>query len=140
MSETRTGARLPVVVEPLNPGSSSALADWRSVLGLAKRYSGTLGFLSASAFKDRAKKQMLLIARQGEVVVGYCIYDVPRAGHIKLVHVCVDAHARKVGTGKPLIDAAVERHPGATGVLADCRRDYKGVDKFWIAAGLAPRG
>ncbi|MFC7926960.1 GNAT family N-acetyltransferase [Microbacterium laevaniformans] len=126
-------------VEHLEPAAVH-LDDWRQILRLAKTHSTTLGFLPDSAFADRLRKRTLIAARLGGSVVGYCLYDLPKAGHIKLVHVCVAAEARGLGAGKALIDAAIGRNPGATGVLAYCRRDYEGLDRFWESAGLAPRG
>lgn len=115
------------------------LDDWREILQLAKRHSSTLGFLPDSAFADRLRKGTLVAARIGGRVVGYCLYDLPRAGHIKLVHVCVSEAARGLGAGRAMIAAAIDRNLGAIGVLAYCRRDYKGLDRFWEAAGLSPR-
>ncbi|MDQ7876575.1 GNAT family N-acetyltransferase [Microbacterium sp. QXD-8] len=116
------------------------LEDWRQVLRLAKTHSATLGFLPDSAFADRLRKRTLIAAKADGQVIGYCLYDLPRAGHIKLVHVCVADDARGFGAGKAMIDAAIAQNPTAIGVLAYCRRDYQGLDRFWESAGLAPRG
>ncbi len=128
-----------LLIEHLDPAHPE-LEAWRAVLGLAKKHSGTLGFLPDSAFEDRLRRGTLPIARLEGDVVGYCLYDLPRTGYIKLVHVCVDETARGRSVGKALIDAAVDRNPTAIGVLAYCRRDYQGLDRFWLAAGLTPRG
>ncbi|GGL07710.1 hypothetical protein GCM10009769_27450 [Curtobacterium luteum] len=111
--------------------------EWTSVLNLAKAHRGTLGFLTDSAFMDRIRRGTLIVAEDDGVLVGYCLYDVPRRGYIKLVHVCVAT--RGSGIGKLLIDAAIEAHPEATAVVAYCRRDY-GLDRFWSSVGLSPRG
>lgn len=128
-----------LTVEHLEP-SVVQLENWRQILRLAKTHSGTLGFLPDSAFADRLRKRTLIAARVDAEVVGYCLYDLPRAGHIKLVHVCVAGNARGLGVGKALIDQAIRRNPAAIGVLAYCRRDYEGLDRFWESAGLSPRG
>ncbi|MCT9820798.1 GNAT family N-acetyltransferase [Microbacterium sp. W1N] len=128
-----------LTVEHLEP-SVVQLENWRQILRLAKTHSGTLGFLPDSAFADRLRKRTLIAARVDGEVVGYCLYDLPRAGHIKLVHVCVAGDARGLGAGKALIDEAIRRNPSAIGVLAYCRRDYEGLDRFWESAGLSPRG
>jgi len=128
-----------LTIEHLEP-TVVKLEDWRQILRLAKTHSSTLGFLPDSAFADRLRKRTLVAARVDGEVVGYCLYDLPRAGHIKLVHVCVADDARGLGAGKALIDAAIRRNPTAIGVLAYCRRDYEGLDRFWESAGLAPRG
>lgn len=131
--------RPQLAVEHLEP-SGVQLEDWRQILRLARAHSGTLGFLPDSAFADRLRKRTLIAARADGEVVGYCLYDLPRAGHIKLVHVCVADDARGLGAGKVMIDAAIRRNPTAIGVLAYCRRDYEGLDRFWESTGLAPRG
>jgi Acetyltransferases len=128
-----------LTVEHLEP-SVVQLENWRQILRLAKTHSNTLGFLPDSAFADRLRKRTLIAARVDGEVVGYCLYDLPRAGHIKLVHVCVAGNARGLGAGKALIDEAIRHNPTATGVLAYCRRDYEGLDRFWESAGLSPRG
>ncbi|MBF4586442.1 GNAT family N-acetyltransferase [Curtobacterium sp. VKM Ac-2887] len=111
--------------------------EWPAVLELAKVHRSTLGFLTDSAFMDRVRRGTLVVAEVEGTLVGYCLYDVPRPGYIKLVHVCVGARGRSIG--KLLVDAAIEAHPGATGVVAYCRRDY-GLDRFWSSVGLSPRG
>lgn len=111
--------------------------DWEVILALAKTHRGTLGFLTDTAFLERLQKGTLVVARIGGELAGYCLYDVPRSGYIKLVHVCVAQRGR--GIGKALIDEAVRAHPTAIGVIAYCRRDYH-LERFWTAAGLSPRG
>jgi GNAT superfamily N-acetyltransferase len=129
--------RLSKQIEPWQ-ASFEGFADLREVFALAKKHSGTLGFLPNSAFTDRGRRNGLLLARVDGQVVGYCLFDVHRAGHIKLVHVCVDDSARGYGIGKELIDLAVALNPHANGVLADCRRDYQ-MDEFWRSVGMTPR-
>ena len=68
-------------------GTFDSFAELREVFALAKKNSGTLGFLPNSAFTDRGRIGHLLIGRIDDKVVGYCLFDVHRAGHIKLVHV-----------------------------------------------------
>lgn len=133
-------ADLKLEIHHLDVANPPTIEWWRAILGLAKRHSGTLGFLPDSAFADRVRKGTLVAAVLGDRVVGYCLYDLPRAGHIKLVHVCVSNEARGHGAGKAMIDAAIRRNPRAIGVLAYCRDDYDNIDRFWAASGLAPRG
>jgi len=120
-------------------GTFQEFADLRQVFALAKKHSNTLGFLPNAAFTDRARRGGLLLAWLDGVVVGYCLFDIHRAGHIKLVHVCVDEAARGSGLGKDLIDEAVKLNPHSNGVLADCRRDYQ-MDRFWRSVGMDPKG
>lgn len=111
--------------------------DWDDILALAKQHRATLGFLTDSAFEDRVRLGHFVVARNRGRLAGYCLYDVPRAGYIKLVHVCVAT--RGMNIGKRMIEKVIESHREATGVVAYCRRDY-GLDGFWSSVGLAPRG
>lgn len=122
-----------------SPSEPDALESLRGILRLAKRYSGTLGFLPNRAFADRARKQGLIFARRNCQVIGYVLFDLPRAGQIKLVHVCVAQEARGNMIAKRMTDLAIENNPFATGIYAACREDY-GIDAFWVALGMAPRG
>lgn len=124
-----------VYLTRLTPGDAAGLLE---VLGLAKAHASTLGFMPDSAFGERVESGNLVIARDGEILLGYCLFDLPRTGYIKLVHVCVADEARGPGVGKKLIEYVIALNPSATGVLAYCRRDY-GLEAFWESAGLAPR-
>jgi hypothetical protein len=120
--------------------SATALADLRAVLALAKKHSGTLGFLRNQAFTDRAKHhQGLVLGQVNGEVAGYALFDLPRSGAIKLVHVCVDESARGSRLGDRMIRFIVEQHPNQIELTADCRQDY-GMDRFWISLGMAPLG
>jgi len=127
-----------VVFHP-SPSRQLSKDEWAAVLRLAKLNSDTLGFLPDRAFSDRLRKGHLAIATAASQVVGYCLYDRPRAGYIKLVHVCIDGSTRKAGTGQLLVKEVVAHNPDATGILAHCRRDYVGVDRFWQSVGMSPR-
>jgi hypothetical protein len=118
-----------------NESSRHASAEFRQVLALGKKFSSTLGFLPDSAFLDRARTKGLIVAMLDTVVVGYCLFGVNRAGRLKLLHVCVEKSGRSNGLGKRLVDTAVGVSPSATGILADCRRDYR-LDGFWKSLGM----
>jgi GNAT superfamily N-acetyltransferase len=127
-----------LVVSAWDSTSTNALATLRAALALWKKNSSTLGFLPTAAFTDRARKGGFLVGEVDGKVAGYCLFDIHRAGYIKLVHVCVDDDARGTGLGKAMVDFAIEQNPMATGVLADCRRDY-GIDRFWQSVGMFPK-
>jgi hypothetical protein len=121
-------------------GSGTALGDLRAVLALAKKYSGTLGFLRNRAFTDRARHHKgLVLGRVDGMVAGYTLFDLPRNGAIKLVHVCVNESARGSRLGERMIRFIVNQHPNQTELTADCRQDYR-MDRFWISLGMAPLG
>ncbi len=120
---------------------SAALSknEWKALLALAKSHRAALGFLPDSAFADRVRRGTLAVAHAGGQLVGYCLYDRSRRGQIKLVHVCVADTARRLGVGKQLVESVMQHNPGASGIVAHCRRDYTGIDRFWEALGMAPR-
>lgn len=138
--DVETMTKDAVRIRHLSPTDTPNFETWRSVLRLAKANAATLGFLPDSAFADRVRKGTLIVAELDGEVVGYCLYDLPRAGHIKLVHVCIGEAARGYGAGTAMVDAAISVNPNAIGVLAYCRDDYPGIDRFWAACGMAPRG
>src|SRR5690349_1565399 len=81
---------------------------YAGVLRLSKTAKQTVGFLPDSAFAQRARQGTLLAALEGDVVVGYALFDLPRQD-IRLVHLVVDPAARGSGHGRALVDAIVER-------------------------------
>lgn len=119
-------------------GLADTPSDLRDVFLLAKESSGTLGFLRNEAFTDRLRHQGLVVAKREGSVVGYILYDLPKKGHIKLVHVCVGSAARGTGLAKVMLDYVVKLNPQAVGIYAACRSDY-GIDEFWIKLGLIPK-
>lgn len=115
------------------PGFEAAIDD---VIAMAKKHRQTLGFLPDAVFHDAARSGNLVLATGVGGLLGYALYRITRSV-IKLTHVCVAAEARGQQLGRRLIDHAVGNHPGATAVMASCRRDY-GLDSFWTGAGLTP--
>lgn len=128
----------PHEVEAWDPSSPTALGDLRQVLAIAKKFAATLGFLPNRAFADRARYRGLIIGKMQQRVAGYVLYDLPRGGHVKLVHVCVDDVARGAGLAKAMIEHVIELNSTATGLYAACRRDY-GMSQFWRSLGMFPK-
>src|SRR5262245_35515064 len=75
-----------IAIRQWRPGVDHADASLVAVIALAKRYRQTLGFLPDTAFKDAAEAGHLILAVDGEVLVGYTLYRVTRSV-IKLTHV-----------------------------------------------------
>ena len=109
-----------------------------AVLDLAKAAKQTVGFLPDSAFADRARQGTLLAALDGERVVGYALFDLPRQD-IRLVHLVVDPGSRGGGHGRALIDGIVERFGTRRGIRLACRNDYDAAS-FWPRLGFVPVG
>jgi len=77
-----------VLIRPA-PGDA-ALAQ---VIELGAEARPTVGFLPDSAFTERAEQGTLLVALDGDAVVGYALFDLPR-DEIRLVQLVV-AEARQ---------------------------------------------
>ena len=125
-------------IDVIEVGTVSTHSELREVIQLAKRASSTLGFLRNEAFADRLRHNGIVIAKLDAVVVGYILYDLPRKGHIKLVHVCVDLPARGRNIAERMMQYVIELNPRANGVYAACRDDYQ-IDEFWVKLGLTPK-
>ncbi|WP_420451787.1 GNAT family N-acetyltransferase [Ilumatobacter sp.] len=112
-------------------------SDLASVLALLKQAKSTVGFLRDQAVEERMLKGTLLVA-DADGIVGYVLYDIV-SGTIAIRQLVVDQAARKLGTGRLLIEAVVARHEESTrGMRLWCRRDYAAND-FWHRLGFAPR-
>lgn len=127
-------------VSHLTPAAVPSKEEWKALLALAKTHRSTLGFLPDSAFSDRLRRGTLAVAHLDGLLVGYCLYDRPRGGHIKLVHVCVTDSVRRLRVGQSLVESVIAENKDASGIVAHCRRDYTGVDRFWQTLGMTPRG
>jgi ribosomal protein S18 acetylase RimI-like enzyme len=113
-------------------------AHYAGVLRLSKTAKQTVGFLPDSAFAQRARQGTLLAALEGEVVVGYALFDLPRQD-IRLVHLVVDPAVRGTGHARALVDAIVERFRVRRGIRLSCRNDYP-ASSFWPRVGFVPVG
>lgn len=109
----------------------------KEVIALAKSQKATLGFLPDAAFTDRINRGHLVVAVIEGQVVGYVLFDL-RSSQIKLIHVCVDPQQRGENLGKRLLDFVVSNQPMARGMIAHCRRDYVGMNRFWAGSGFQP--
>ena len=129
-------AHLPVQVAGLGRDDSVTLGR---VLNLYASNKKTLGFLPDSGFKDRVRRDTLLVATTGTgELAGYAMYDLPRR-QVRLMHLCVTPVYRGSGVARALIEEISRRHTDRTGILVRCRRDYK-AHTMWPHLDFAPRG
>ncbi|WP_079159319.1 GNAT family N-acetyltransferase [Streptomyces griseus] len=123
---------LPVSAE------QSELLD--AIIALGDRYTKYLGLLTPPAYRKHAEDDGLLVALDGEEVVGYALFGLPkRSLHVRLAHLCVAEERRGQGVARELIEAIRARHAHRLGIRAKCRRDY-GLSSMWTALGFVPRG
>lgn len=96
-----------------------------------------LGFLPDEGFLERARKGTLLAAVQGERLLGYVLYDLPRR-NITIRHLCVAPEARGLGIAKRLIESVASRHDHRQRIDLWCRDDYE-LAGMWKALGFLPQ-
>ncbi|MFI5526103.1 GNAT family N-acetyltransferase [Streptomyces platensis] len=128
---------MAIKVRPVT-GEQSELLD--AVIALGDRYTKFLGLLTPPAYRKHADDGGLLVAVEGEEVVGYALFGLPkRSLHVRLAHLCVAEEHRGKGIARLLVEAIRERHTHRLGIRAKCRRDY-GLSGMWTGLGFIPKG
>ncbi|MFF4650893.1 GNAT family N-acetyltransferase [Streptomyces sp. NPDC001380] len=111
-----------------------------ATVALGDRYTRTLGLLTPPAYRKAAEDGGLLAAVDGDEVVGYALFGLPkRIPHVRLAHLCVAEERRGEGVARLLVEAIRERHAQRLGIKVKCRRDY-GLSGMWSKLGFVPRG
>ena len=111
-----------------------------AVVALGNRYTKRLGLLTPLAYRQIAKDGGLLAAVDGDELVGYALFGLPkRRPYVRLTHLCVAEERRGSGAARLLVEAIQERHGQRLGMRAKCRRDY-GLSPMWTSLGFVPRG
>lgn len=110
--------------------------QFQAVLLLLKKAKQAVGFLPDSAVRDRAERGTLLIARNGDEVVGYVLFDLPRS-EIRIVQLVVAKSARRKGVGRLLLEEVARRNPTRRGIILECRRDFEAC-AVWPRLGFVP--
>ncbi len=96
-----------------------------AAIALGNRYTKWLGLLTPPAYLMYADDGGLLVALEGEEVVGYALFGLPkRDQHVRLVHLCVAEERRGTGIAGLLIAELRRRQAHRVGIRARCRRDY----------------
>lgn len=107
-----------------------------AVLDLQRTAKATVGFLPDQAIRDRAEVATLLVALDGDQVVAYLLYDLPR-NEIRIRQLVVAEGSRGRGLAELLVDLLSQRHPQRVGVVLDCRRDFP-ASGLWPHLGFTP--
>lgn len=135
MSATQASHPRRFSIEPVASDELTLAA----VLDLASRNRRTLGFLPNEAFRQRAERGTLLIARSAEgTVAGYALVDRTKR-RLALRHLCVNRDFQSQGAARELVNAIVERWPDAPGIGLLCRWDWP-ASKLWPQLGFVPVG
>ena len=93
------------------------------VIKLGAKSRRTVGFLPDSAFTERAEQGTLLVALDGDTVVGYALFDLPR-DEIRLVQLVVAEARQGQGIARALLDVIARDHNERRGILLSCRNDF----------------
>jgi GNAT superfamily N-acetyltransferase len=104
------------------------------VVALGDRASKTVGFLPASVFEQAAHDGKLLVALEGEQVIGYAYFSLPRQ-EVRLVHLCVDPPMQRHGVARRLVQELSNRYQDREGIVLKCREDYP-VNNMWPKLGF----
>lgn len=125
------------------PAQPAALArpvlgspELAAVLALGKKASATVGFLTDTAFAERAHQGTLLTAIIGGEVAGYVLYDLPR-DEVRIVQLVVALEYRGRGLARQLVDAVAADHSNRRGIFLTCRNDFD-ADSLWRELDFLP--
>lgn len=128
---------MAVKVLPVS-GTQDELID--QAIALGDRYTKRLGLMTPAAYRGMAEDGGLLVAVEGEVMIGYALFGLPkRSPHVRLAHLCVVEEHRGKGAARLLVEEIRQRYPQRLGIRAKCRRDY-GLSGMWTSLGFVPRG
>jgi GNAT superfamily N-acetyltransferase len=104
------------------------------VVELHRLNSKTLGFLPAGAFAEYARLQRIIVALEGEALIGYELYRVARR-RAAIVHLCVAAQGRGRGVARMLVERLKQETKLLEGISLLCRRDYD-INHIWSKFGF----
>lgn len=111
-----------------------------AAIALGDRYTKRLGLLTPPAYRMYADDGGLLVALEGDELVGYALFGLPkRDQHVRLAHLCVAEEHRGNGIAGLLIAELRRRQAHRLGIRARCRRDY-GLSPMWSSLGFVPKG
>lgn len=108
------------------------------VKNLWKKNRKTLGPYPNGAFDERAQNQEIIVALDGEAVVGYVLFYVSQKhGRVRLTHLCVGSSHNGQGISRQLFEVLRCHTTSQKGIGLYCRRDYDACS-LWPKLGLVP--
>ncbi|MFF9065105.1 GNAT family N-acetyltransferase [Streptomyces sp. NPDC014891] len=131
------GMQMAIKVLPVTGEQPDLLS---AAIALGDRYTKRLGLLTPPAYRKYADDGGLLVALEGDELVGYALFGLPkRSQYVRLVHLCVAEERRGSGIAGLLIAELRRRQGHRLGIRARCRRDY-GLSSMWSGLGFVPKG
>ncbi|KQT89321.1 hypothetical protein ASG49_16195 [Marmoricola sp. Leaf446] len=104
---------------------------------LAERHKRWFGMLPLPAYSDYAARRLILVAVQGEDLLGYAIFRLPGT-RVTLAQLCVEPAHRRGGIAQLLVDELSRLHADREGIALRCRRDWPAT-KAWPRLGFEVR-
>jgi GNAT superfamily N-acetyltransferase len=118
----------------LSLAGSADEAGIRAAIELGNQARATLGHMPFAAYRDAAANGTLLLAHDGDEVVGYALFGLTR-NRVRLTHLCVSPECRGHGLARRLVEWISEQHGGYPGILVKCRASYQ-LGDMWIKLGF----
>ena len=110
------------------------------VIGLADNNRNSLGFMPAQAFGPFAKSGNIIVALQGDILLGYILFRRVKTKYsAAITHLCVSEAARGHQIPEQLFDFLKELVKGVSAITLKCRRDYTYANRLWNRLGFIPR-
>lgn len=107
-----------------------------AVQNLGDASSGTVGFLAREVYSDYARREHILVATEGELLLAYIMFRFKK-NSIVIVHLCVDPKHRGKGIPSKMVDWLIDQNREyISHIQLACRRDYN-LDKFWQKLGFS---
>jgi len=113
----------------------------KEVMDLGKKNSSTLGFMPEGGFNDHAKKRHILIAKDGDVFIGYILFRIGlKTNKLSITHLCVSEAYRGQNISIKLLDQLKASYGGSlSGIYLSCREDYQAPNKVWENYGFVAK-
>jgi predicted nucleic acid-binding protein/GNAT superfamily N-acetyltransferase len=115
---------------------------FQDVIRLGKKNASTLGFMPEGGFCDHARQGGILVAHNGEGLIGYLMFrSAIRQSRISIVHLCVDERFRGGKIANRLLDSLKEKYQtNISGISLNCRSDYLEATRLWKKYGFVCKG
>lgn len=120
-------------VRPLRPTEGGPFDE---VKRLGRAASRTVGFLPAGAFEDYLWRRGILVALDGQNVVGYVLHATSRE-RVRIAHLVVDSRRRGEGIARSLLDSLRQDRRACYAMTLNCREDFP-VTAMWPRMGFEP--
>lgn len=112
------------------------------VIALGRKNSKTLGMFPEGAFKEHARKKLILVAINGEELLGYVLFRITQSKQIlSITHLCINSNYYNQGIACNLLNQIHQKYShNVNGINLNCREDFIAPSQFWKKYGFKPVG